>query len=490
MTRKRVIAIAAAAAVLALVIFGIVLSRQRVRRHRVFRTGTGEVKPAPPQGVPPVDQWTRTFETLDPDDLSDLLDEIEKRHPDLYAKWSLSYLHARALIEENEPARAGEKLAPYLAAGHALRDVALYHQAEIHDARNEPQLASRVRQEVIFRYPKSVYRDVAVEEETDYLATLPDTKPLLSVAIRLHPTSNSSRRRDIDARIIETLLREGEPERALQSGLTLLNAGPMDDASDRVARALDKPELLQRMNKEQHAMMGETLRSHRHFDRAVALLSLALRAMPPPAAAPVAKPAPAAAAKPAGRPAAKNARAPAGKPAAKKAAPKKPPAKAAANRAPKAAPAKAATPAPSGSRWDELQFSLGRCYFGAEKFAEAQQTYERGAALTRDPRWKATFFFHASRAAQLRGDDPSAERLMTASIAVPGRFPATTAALTQRIRTRMKQRNAAAAANDLVLVRRLAPNERAVLEAALAYAVGMLGANNPTAALSTLNSIP
>jgi soluble lytic murein transglycosylase-like protein len=173
-----------------------------------------------------------------------------------------------------------------------------------------------------------------------------------------------------------------------------------------------------------------------------------------------------------------------------KAAPKKPAPKKLAPPKPAAA-AKAAPPAaPPASKWDELQFSLGRCYFGGEKYVEAQQTYERGAALTHDARMKATFFFHASRAAQLRGDDAGAERLMTAAIAVPGRFPATAAALTQRIRTRVRQKQFAAAANDLALVRRLTPNDRAVLDAALAYGVGMLGANNPAAALSALSSIP
>ena len=486
MTRKRVIAIAAAAVLIALVVFGIVLSRQRVRRNRVFRTGTGEVKPAPPVGVPPVEQWTAHFEQLAPDDLTDLLDEIEERNPNQYKQWSLAYLHARALIEENEPARAAEKLAPFLAANHPLRDLALYHQSEIQDAQNQPQLASRSRQEVIFRYPQSVYRDVAMEEETEYLSSLSDTKPLLAFAIRLHPSSNASRRRDLDARLIETLIRQNEPDKALQNGLTLLRAGQTDDASDRVSRAIDRPELLARMNKEQLAMMGETLRSHRHFDRAVAVLGMALRAIPPPAAPVAAPPVKTAA------PAAKTAKAPAKKPVVKtartaKPAPKKPAAKKPAAAKP-AAPKPAA--APPASKWDELQFSLGRSYFGNEKFVEAQQTYERGAALTRDPRMKATFFFHASRAAQLRGDDATAERLMTAAIAVPGRFPATTAALTQRIRTRVKQKQFPAAASDLAQVRRLAPNDRAVLDAALAYGIGVLGGNNPSGALAAFNSIP
>src|SRR5205807_2754044 len=102
---------------------------------------------------------------------------------------------------------------------------------------------------------------------------------------------------------------------------------------------------------------------------------------------------------------------------------------------------------------DALLFDLGRAYFGDEKFAQARQTYLRGAAATRDPKWKATFLFHASRAAQLQGDDASAEKLMTAAIAVRGRFPATSAARTQRLRTRVKQTRFAGAAADLAALR-------------------------------------
>ena len=71
------------------------------------------------------------------------------------------------------------------------------------------------------------------------------------------------------------------------------------------------------MNGPQLLLMGESMQNHRHFDRAVALLSAALRAMP--------------------------------------------------------------------QRRDDLTFAIGRSYFGNEQFAQAQQTYLRGAAATRDP---------------------------------------------------------------------------------------------------------
>jgi len=201
-----------------------------------------------------------------------------------------------------------------------------------------------------------------------------------------------------------------------------LRAGTVDDPADRASRALDRPEILKRMNAEQLVMMGDALRNHRHFDRAVAVLSMALAALP--------------------------------------------------------------------HKRDELIFAIGRSYFGDEKYAPAQQAYMRGANGTRDLRWKATFLFHASRAAQLQGDDRTAERLMTAAIAVPGRFPATSAALTQRLRTRLKQRRFSEAAADLATLRKNWPRDHAVVEASLAHAVGMFGSGNSGAAVVTLNAIP
>src|SRR2546428_1649746 len=180
---------------------------------------------------------------------------------------------------------------------------------------------------------------------------------------RLYPAASTARRRDLDAHIVEVLMRS-DANAALQKGIALLRAGTLDDPADRVSRALDRPEILRRMNAEQLVVMSDALRNHRHFDRAVAVLSMALTALP--------------------------------------------------------------------QKRDDLIFAIGRSYFGDEKYALAQQTYVRGANGTRDLRWKGTFLFHASRAAQLQGDDRTGERPMTAAIAIPGRFPATSAALTQR----------------------------------------------------------
>ncbi|MCU1347419.1 MAG: Soluble lytic murein transglycosylase and related regulatory protein [Acidobacteria bacterium] len=424
MSRKRLVLVAAVSAVLvALIVFAVVLSRQRLRRHRVFRLAPAAKEPVRKVvGIPPVEEWTARFQHLPADDLAELLEEIEAKQPDLYAKWQLGYLHARTLLETNELGDAEKKLAPYLANGNPFRDLALFHQAELDEARNEPAAASRDRNALIFGYPSSIYRDQTIDDETEYLAGLPDPKPLVDFATKLFPSADTARRRDFNARIVESLLRSGDVNGALTKGPGLLQGGTLDDASDRVSRALDRPEILKRMTAAQWAQMGLTFQNHRHFDRAVVLLTMALNA--------------------------------------------------------------------GGGKRDDLLFAIGRSWFGNEKYAEAQQTYLRGANTTVDLRMKSQFLWHAARAAQLLNDDAGAERLMAASIAVPVKSPSAVAALTQRIRTRMKQHRVAEATADLQQLRKASPNEHAIVEGSLAYAVAMVAAGNNAAALSTLNAIP
>jgi soluble lytic murein transglycosylase-like protein len=494
--KKRAVLLTLLAAVLvALAVFAIVLSRQRLQRHRLFRAAPAGTQPVPPQtahrvGIPPVGEWTATFSALESSgswsDLSALLDDIEKKQPDLYNKWSLAYLHARARLENDEPGPAAQKLAPFTAAGNPFRDLALFHQAELEEGRDAPSAASRARHALIFGYPASIYRGEAIDDETEYLASQKDPRSLIVFADRLRPGADTKRRRDLDAHIVEALTRAGDSSGALQRGLGLLATGTTDDAADRAARALDTPELLRRMTVPQWISLGEAMQTHRHFDRAVAILTLALNATPPGVRASVARPVGAShAPTPAPHPAKK---APVPKASAKKGSGQDARTKRAKDaRTPPAKPP--APPAPVSKR-DELFFAIGRSYFGDEKFAPAQQVYLRAAGETRDPRWKCTFLFHASRAVQLQGDDANAERLMTEALAVPGHFPATTAALTQRIRTRLKHNRAAEAAADLALLRKLAPNDHAIVEGSLAYAVAMVASHNETSAVVILNAIP
>jgi soluble lytic murein transglycosylase len=413
--------------VLLAAVLAIVVVRQRAQRHRIFRAAPAETRPKPPSAeLRSPNEWTEQFRELETSgrwsDLADLLGRIEKLNPNEYRSWSLAYLHARALIENNEPADASAKLAPFLAPGNPFRDLAIYHQAEIDDARGEHAAASRDRQTLIFAAPSSLYRDQAIDEESEHLSRSANPKPLVDFATRLFPSASTSRRRDLTARIVESTLRAGDANGALTRGVALLQGSTLDDASDRVSRALDQPSLIARLNGAQLLLMGESMQNHRHFDRAVALLSAALRAMP--------------------------------------------------------------------QRREELTFAIGRSYFGNEQFTQAQQTYLRGAASTAVPKWKATFLWHAARAAQLQGDDRTGEQLMTQVIAIPGRFDATGPAVTQRIRTRLKQRRFAEAAADLAFVRKNWPRDHTLVEASLAYALGMLGAGNNGAAVVTLNSIP
>lgn len=401
-------------------ILAVVLSRQRLRRHRVFRDTDRSI--TAPATVPPIEKWTETFAALGPEPLAELLTRIERERKDRYDAWSLGYLHARALIEDGELEEAKAKLQPFLADGNPFRDLAVYHAAEIAEAEGDHEAASRMRQEIALDLKESPYRPDAIEEEADSLAALPTPDGLTAFAAKITPSIDTRTRRDLSARAIESALRRGDTARGVAMAFEVLKGAIGDDAADRASRAIDKPEIIRTLGPEQLALMGETFQSHRHFDRAAALISAAIPRLP--------------------------------------------------------------------KRADELRFALGRSHFGNENYAEAQRIYQSSANLTRDAQWKATFLWHAARAAQLQGNDKGGEQLMTAAIAVKGNFPSTSAALTQRIRTRVKQRRFAEAASDLALLRRVAPNGRAPIEGSLALALGQLGAGNAGAALATLNSVP
>ncbi|HEU4521325.1 MAG TPA: lytic transglycosylase domain-containing protein [Thermoanaerobaculia bacterium] len=416
MKKRHVVMTAAGLSVLLLIVVLVTaVSRQQLRRQRVFRDAGGT---AAPETIPPVEQWTETFASLAPNALAALLARIEREHKDRYDSWSLRYLHARALMEAGDTAEAAERLQPFLAADNPFRDLAIYHQSQIEDG----AAASRLRQEIIFADRSSPYRGDAIEEETVYLAEQDDEQALLAFIEKLTPRADERTRRDLNARLVEALLERGDTTRAVATALAIVREAVGDDAADRAARAIDQPEILRTLAPADLARLAETFQSHRHFDRAVALYQAAIPRLP--------------------------------------------------------------------ARADELRFGLGRSFFGNEKFAEAQRVYTTSAGATRSNEWKATFLFHASRAAQLQGNDAAGEQLMTAAIAVKGNFSSTKAALTQRIRTRVKQRRFGEAASDLALLRRIAPNDRASLEGALALALGQLGGGNAGGALATLQSVP
>ena len=398
----------------------VVLSRQRLQRHRIFR----EVDPAvtAPETLPPVEQWTETFATLGPKALAELLTRIERERRDRYDAWSLGYLHARALIENGELDEAKKRLQPFVASENPFRGLAVYHAAQIAEAQGDHQGASRMRQQLAMDLTRSPYRLDAIEEEADYLAGLAEPQGLTDFISKVTPSVETRIRRDLNARAAEAAIRIGDQPRALAIAFDILKGGTGDDAADRVSRAIDSAAIIRALAPEQLALLGETFQSHRHFERAAALIAAVIPRLP--------------------------------------------------------------------KRADELRFALGRSHFGNENYAEAQRIYQSSANLTTDPQWKATFLWHAARTAQLQGNDKAGEQLMTAAIAVQGNFPSTSAALTQRIRTRVKQKRFGEAASDLALLRRVAPNGRAGVEGALALALGQLGAGHASAALATLNSVP
>jgi soluble lytic murein transglycosylase-like protein len=212
------------------------------------------------------------------------------------------------------------------------------------------------------------------------------------------------------------------------------------------------------MKPEELMLLGESLRSHRHYDRAVDVLNRALARLP--------------------------------------------------------------------SRRDDLLFALGRAHFGAERYAEAEKLYLKGAAETKASDVKATFFYHASRAAQLVGDDTRAEQHMDQAIKAVGPVNAApkpkprskrrtarpasrakappvaragppspitavspgAAALVQRLRTRLAQKRFEDAEADLRYGLQRFPESAA--EATLAYAVALVAAGRTAPALAALQALP
>ena len=413
MSRRRIFLLAAAFAVVTLLV--LLIARGRVQRRHV-RPHEGTERTRAAEGVPPVEQWSGEFRARSGKDLREMLDAIEERHPDLYRRWQLAWLHARAFIEEGEEDDAAAKLVPFTRKGHPFRDLALHHRSTI----LEDGPASRDRMTLILEHRDSPWRDEAIDDEVAWRAGRKELGPLLDFATRIQPAASTRRRREISSRVVEAQMARGLVDPALTRALSLLRGGTGDDAADRAARAIDRPEVLRRLTAADLALLGEALQTHRHFDRAIAILNMAVVRTP----------------------------------------------------------------------GDELRFALGRSLFGDEQYEQAQTVYLRGANATREAKTKALFLWHAARAAQLRGDDDDAERLMTSAIAVKGTHPATTAALTQRIRTRVRQRRMPAAASDLALLRRIAPRDRASFEGSLAFAVGALAYGNPRACIAALDAVP
>jgi len=373
----------------------------------------------------PVEAWTARFREreekgawagLDAD-----LDLIARDNPDLYKRYSLGYLQARAKLGHGDLEGARAALEPFLAPGQDLRDLALHYAAQIAQAQGRKDEAARLRETVVVEFPKATYRQTDLEDLSASLSAAGDPKPLADLATRLAGTVEAAVQRDLESRALAARAAKGD-ESAIADGLRFLRGGTLgDDAAERVALALDRLEWLPRYSAEDLVLVAESERNARHFDRAIELLRRALPQLP-------------------------------------------------------------------GKR-DDLLFSIGRAEFGREHFEDAEQAFLEGAQGAKDGEAKANFLYNAARCAQLQGDDARAEKDLTSAIAPGGKTTRASSALTQRLRIRMKAKRLAEAQSDLRAVQARFGSTHAVVEAALAYAVGAIGLGRPELALRELDRL-
>jgi soluble lytic murein transglycosylase-like protein len=426
--RRTVLTVAVAVGLLLVLSIAVVLTRPLRRRFPLRIPGAAVTAAEGRTGLPalPVERWTDRLVKLEGEEAWELLDaeisEVRRAHPARYQQWQLAYLHGRVKQQRGEYGDAANLLKPYLEESSQFRDLALYHLAAMAEEDDRAREAAGYRDELIFAHPRSLYRPPAIEEQLAYFARQRDPELFSRFADRLRPQADTALRRLIDAHLVQFLADQRAFPEARQRGVRLLQSEVSDDAAERVFRALDRSEIVRGATGEELRLLGETARSHRHFDRAVPLLSSARARLP--------------------------------------------------------------------AKRDELNFSIGRAFFGDEQYDKAEATYLKGAAEAKGAEAKATFYFHASRCAQLLGDDARAETQMTRAIAVPGKFSATSAALTQRLRTRARQQRWDGAASDLRLLKRLFPRHRAVVEASVSLATARIAAGQMEKARTELVDIP
>jgi soluble lytic murein transglycosylase len=239
---------------------------------------------APAVTVPPLEQWTGEFvrlrEAKEAQKLDRLLEAIRSQRPDAYARYGLGYLHGRAKLEAGRPEAAREAFSPFAAAGHPLRDLALYWRAQASQAAGHGAEARQDRESLAIDYAQSPQRAPAVHELARALAEDGDTARLASLVVRAPDAPGSALRRQVQSRLVEARLKAGDEAGALADGLRLLRERHADDAAERAARALDRETIRARLTPDDRALLGEALRAHRRFDQALSHLEAALPALP------------------------------------------------------------------------------------------------------------------------------------------------------------------------------------------------------------------
>jgi soluble lytic murein transglycosylase-like protein len=403
-------------------------SRLRPERRAALQPAVeaaAQVRPAEPLADLPLEQWSpRLFEFHQAQAWKQLREELEgvrSRKPAEFDRFSLGYLLGRVLIELEEYEGAQQALAPFLGAGNPFQPLARRHAIAIAEGKGNDAEAARLREEFILQHPDSMWRSAEIETHLEYLAR-EDGAGLVRLAQRLRPAAPTALRRELDARSAAALWEGGNRKEATELALRVLRGGTSDDAAERAFRLLDDSTALRGLAPGDLVLLGEAARDHRHYDRAVALLGLALDAVP----------------------------------------------------------AKAA----------DLLFAIGRSHFGAEEFAKAEEVYLRGATRAVRDDQRATFYFHAARSAQLAGEDDRAIRHMTRAIAVRGNFGATSAALTQRMRTKLKRGDITGGIADLRQLERLLPNSESRAEASIQAATYLVAAGRNREAIAELDRIP
>jgi soluble lytic murein transglycosylase len=251
--------------------------------QRLALGGAAELTPVAKADPIAVDSWSDRFAArIAAGDWSGLvgdLDGIRELFPDLYGQYALGYLHGRARVEAGLADAGRKSLEPFLARGDRFRDLALFHGARAAAALQEPLEAARLRETLILEHPDSPWRPRALEEHAEWLSSQNDPAALDALLERLGRGVEASLRRELQSRAVAALAARGDLA-AVARGRRLLKENTEDDAAERVALALDREEWLAGMGPLDWLALGESLRSGRHFERALLLLRQALAGLP------------------------------------------------------------------------------------------------------------------------------------------------------------------------------------------------------------------
>ena len=362
----------------------------------------------PPEKVPlPVEDWSRTFRRMVREGSWEALDrELEvllEKNRSAYDRADLAYLHGRAELEGGDLESARRRLAGFLEPGDPLRGPALYRLALLEERAGHEELASERRLALLLDDPEhDRFREV-LEREIAFRQRKTDAPgELIELVDRVAPSTSGSLRRELDALLVIVFVRQEDVESARTLGLRLLRDSSADDAAEQTAVALDTPAVLATLGPEEKRTIGEALRSHRHFGRAVTLLEAAREALP--------------------------------------------------------------------RQREELDFSIGRALFFAERFDEALEAYLRGARDAERADAEVRFLYHASRAALLQGLDEEAAGIMDRAVARGAGGRSRAAVLDNRMRLRLRRGDVEGARADLSRLRREFGGDSIPSEAALAFA--------------------